>query len=134
MHRLVNAVVAVILTLVQPVAIARAEGASPVRSAWWQEARFGMFIHFGVYSTLARGEWVMSVARISVESYEPYVKTFNPVAFDARALAKLAKAAGMKYAVMTAKHHDGFCLFDSKLTDYKSTNTPAKRDLIREFV
>ena len=93
-----------------------------------------MFIHFGLYSTLGRGEWVRSVERLSVEAYEPYFKTFNPVDFDARALAKQAKAAGMKYAVMTAKHHDGFCLFDSNLTDYKSTRTPAKRDLVKEFV
>ncbi|MDX2023886.1 MAG: alpha-L-fucosidase [Deltaproteobacteria bacterium] len=102
--------------------------------AWWQDARFGMFIHFGVYSTLGRGEWVRSVEKISVEAYEPFAQSFNPVDFDARALAKLAKAAGMKYAVMTAKHHDGFCLFDSKLTTYKSTATASKRDLVREFV
>jgi len=101
---------------------------------WWQDSRFGMFIHFGVYSTLARGEWVRSVEKISVEGYQPFVDSFNPVDYDARKMARIAKAAGMKYAVMTAKHHDGFCLFDSKLTDYKSTKTPIKRDLIREFV
>lgn len=102
--------------------------------AWWQDARFGMFIHFGVYSSLGRGEWVRSVEKISVQAYDPFAKRFNPVDFDPRALAKQAKAAGMKYAVMTAKHHDGYCLFDSKLTDYKSTNSAAKRDLVREFV
>lgn len=107
---------------------------APDRLAWWQDARFGMFIHFGVYSSVGRGEWVRSVERMSVEAYEPFFKSFNPVDFDARALARQAKAAGMKYAVMTAKHHDGFCLFDSRLTDYKSTRTPAKRDLVKEFL
>lgn len=106
----------------------------PSRLAWWQDARFGMFIHFGVYSTIGRGEWVRSIEKISVEAYQPFVDRFDPKLYDARAMARLAKAAGMKYAVMTAKHHDGFCLFDSKLTDYKSTKTPIKRDLIREFV
>lgn len=117
-----------------PPAIQAAPAPPPNKLAWWQDARFGMFIHFGVYSSLGRGEWVRSVEKMSVEAYEPFAQRFNPVDFDARALAKLAKAAGMKYAVMTAKHHDGYCLFDSKLTTYKSTAMAAKRDLVREFV
>jgi alpha-L-fucosidase len=104
------------------------------RNAWWREARFGMFIHFGAYAVPARGEWVQSDERIPAEKYLPYVEAFRPVDFDARAWARLAKAAGMKYAVMTAKHHDGFCLFDSALTDYKIPPRFGGRDLVREYL
>ncbi len=104
------------------------------RVAWYQKDRFGMFIHWGIYSTPARGEWVRSIEKISVEDYQPYFDNFDPVDYDPKKWAKIAKEAGMKYAVLTAKHHDGFCLFDSKLTDYKSTNTKAKRDLVREYL
>lgn len=104
------------------------------RVQWYRDARFGMFIHWGLYSIPARGEWVRSVEKISVEDYQPFFEEFNPVDYAPKAWAKLAKEAGMKYAVLTAKHHDGFCLFDSKLTDYKSTNTPAGRDLVREYL
>ena len=104
------------------------------RMAWYTDARFGMFIHWGLYAIPARGEWVRSVERISAEDYEPFFREFNPVDYDPKTWAFLAKQAGMKYAVLTTKHHDGFCLFDSKLTDYKATNTPAGRDLGREFV
>jgi alpha-L-fucosidase len=93
-----------------------------------------MFIHWGLYAIPARGEWVRSTERLSIEDYQPYFDEFNPVRYNPREWAKKAKAAGMKYAVLTAKHHDGFCLFDSKLTDYKATNTKAGRDLVREFV
>lgn len=104
------------------------------RVEWYKNARFGMFIHWGIYAIPARGEWVRSQEEISVEDYQPFFDEFNPVDYDPRAWARAAKKAGMKYAVLTAKHHDGFCLFDSKLTDYKATNTPAKRDLVREFL
>lgn len=103
------------------------------RIQWFNHDRFGMFIHWGLYAIPARGEWVCSFERISIEDYEKYFNSFNPVNYDPKAWAKAAKAAGMKYAVMTTKHHDGFCLFDSALTDYKATNTPAGRDLIREY-
>ncbi len=93
-----------------------------------------MFIHWGLYAIPARGEWVRSQERISVEDYQQYFDEFNPVDYDPAEWARIAKDAGMKYAVMTAKHHDGFCLFDSQLTDYKATNTPAKRDLVKEYV
>lgn len=96
--------------------------------------RFGMFIHWGIYAVPARGEWVKSQERISTEDYQKYFDAFDPKDFNPREWARLAKAAGMKYAVMTTKHHDGFCLFDSKLTDYKATNTKAGRDLVREYV
>lgn len=104
------------------------------RTQWWREARFGMFIHFGAYAVAARGEWVKSNERLTTEQYQKYVDAFNPVDFDARKWAKIAKAAGMKYAVLTAKHHDGFCLFDSKLTDYKLSKQLGGRDLVREFL
>ena len=104
------------------------------RTEWFREARFGMFIHWGIYSIPGRGEWLRSHERLTIEQYEPYFKAFDPKFYNPREWAKQAKAAGMKYLVLTAKHHDGFCLFDSEYTDYKATNTPAKRDLVREFV
>jgi len=104
------------------------------RSDWFRQDRFGMFIHWGIYASPARGEWVRSVERIANEDYQPYFDTFDPVDFDPKKWARAARDAGMKYAVMTAKHHDGFCLFDSALTDYKATNTPAGRDLVREYL
>jgi alpha-L-fucosidase len=116
-----------------PAAEARHQDAL-ARSAWWREARFGMFVHFGAYAVPARGEWVQSNERLSAEKYLPYVEGFRPVEFDARAWARLARAAGMRYAVLTAKHHDGFCLFDSALTDYKISARFGGRDLVREFL
>jgi alpha-L-fucosidase len=104
------------------------------RTQWWREARFGMFIHFGAYAVAGRGEWVKSNDRLTTEQYQKYIDAFNPTDFDAKAWARTAKAAGMKYAVLTAKHHDGFCMFDSKLTDYKLSAKFGGRDLIREFL
>lgn len=104
------------------------------RMKWFMDARFGMFIHWGLYSIPARGEWVRSEEKISISEYEKFFKEFNPIYYNPKKWAKAAKEAGMKYAVMTAKHHDGFCLFDSRLTDYKSPNTPIKRDLIGEYI
>lgn len=104
------------------------------RMQWYVHDRFGMFIHFGLYSIPARGEWLRSTEEIPKETYMKYFDEFNPVDYDPVKWAKLAKKAGMKYMVMTAKHHDGFCLFDSKFTDFKSTNTKIKRDLVREYV
>jgi len=104
------------------------------RMAWWTDARFGMFLHWGLYSLAARHEWVKNMERMNNEQYQKYFDRFNPDLFDPNAWAKQAKAAGMKYMVLTTKHHEGFCLFDSKYTDYKATNTAAKRDLVREYV
>ena len=104
------------------------------RTQWFTEARFGMFIHWGLYAIPGRGEWYMSEAKIPAEQYERYMQEFSAKAYDPRDWARRAKRAGMQYVVLTAKHHDGFCLFDSKLTDYKSTNAPCGRDLVREFV
>ncbi len=104
------------------------------RSKWFRYDRFGMFIHWGLYSIPARGEWARGSEQISDDLYYSYFNQFNPTHYNPREWARIAKKAGMKYAVLTAKHHDGFCLFDSKLTDFKATNTPAGRDFIREYV
>lgn len=104
------------------------------RSKWFRHDRFGMFIHWGLYAIPGRGEWVRSTEHMSIEAYQPFFDTFDPTEYDPSDWVRRAKAAGMQYIVMTAKHHDGFCLFDSALTDYKSTKTRAKRDLVREFV
>ena len=76
------------------------------RTKWWRESRFGMFIHFGAYAVPARGEWVKANERLTTDQYQKYIDEFNPADFDAKAWAKTAKAAGMKYAVLTAKHHE----------------------------
>lgn len=104
------------------------------RTEWYRDARFGMFIHWGLYSIPARGEWLRSNEELTKEEYEPLMDEFYAEDYNPREWAKLAKEAGMKYAVLTAKHHDGFCLYDSKLTDFKSTNAPCKRDLVQEFL
>jgi len=104
------------------------------RMEWYLDARFGMFIHWGLYSIPARGEWVRSEEEIPKEDYMKYFEEFDPVDYDPRAWARAAKEAGMKYVVLTAKHHDGFCLYDSQYTDFKSTNTKCGRDLIKEYV
>ncbi len=104
------------------------------RMAWYTEARFGMFIHWGLYAIPARGEWVRSTERIPKEEYMKYFEEFDPVDFDPKKWARTAKEAGMKYVVLTAKHHDGFCLFDSQYTEFKSTNTRCVRDLVKEYV
>lgn len=104
------------------------------RMAWWTDDRFGMFIHWGIYALPARHEWVKSYERIKDEDYQKYFEMFNPDLFNPCEWAKKAKEAGMKYVVLTTKHHDGFCLFDSKYTDYKATNTLAGRDLVKEYI
>jgi alpha-L-fucosidase len=104
------------------------------RMQWWSDARFGMFIHWGLYSLAARHEWVKHNEHLTNEEYQKYFEQFNPDHFDPHKWARAAKAAGMKYAVLTTKHHEGFCLFDSKYTDYKATNTKAGRDLVKEYV
>jgi alpha-L-fucosidase len=104
------------------------------RMKWWTDARFGMFIHWGLYALPARHEWVKNAERMTNDQYQKYFELFNPDMYDPHEWAKMAKAAGMKYVVLTAKHHEGFCLFDSKFTDYKATNTPYGKDLIKQYV
>lgn len=104
------------------------------RLKWFQEARFGMFVHWGLYSQLGRHEWVMNRERIPVSEYEELANTWRPKKGAARQWARLAKKAGMKYVVMTTKHHEGFCLWDTKQTDYNAVRRGPGRDLVREFV
>ncbi|PRB40668.1 alpha-L-fucosidase [Arthrobacter sp. MYb23] len=101
---------------------------------WFEEARLGMFVHWGLYALPARHEWVMNQEETTVEEYSKYFQRFDPDLYDPREWARAARDAGMKYVVLTTKHHDGFCLWDSALTDYKATNTPAGRDLIAPYV
>jgi len=108
---------------------------------WWRNARFGMFIHWGLYAvpagewegTTNHAEWIRTTAQIPLETYNGFVDKFNPVQFDANEWVKMAKDAGMKYIVITSKHHDGFCLFDSEHTDFDIMSTPFKRDILKEL-
>jgi alpha-L-fucosidase len=104
------------------------------RMQWWHQAKFGMFIHWGLYSVLGRHEWVMENEGIPVSEYAPLAKRFNPKPNAARAWAKLARQAGQKYMVMTTKHHEGFCQWDTKLTNYCAAKQGPGRDLVREYV
>ncbi len=104
------------------------------RMQWWNAARFGMFIHFGLYSLYGHHEWAMEKEGIPVREYEQLAKRFNPKPNAARAWAKLAKQAGQKYMVMTSKHHEGFCNFSSKLTSYCAPKQGPGRDLAAEYV
>ena len=101
---------------------------------WFREARFGMFIHWGIYAVPAQGEWGMYYKDWDYEYYEKFAQYFNPVNFDPAAWAELAWKAGMRYVVFTTKHHDGFCMFDSSNTDFKITNTPYGKDVTAELV
>jgi alpha-L-fucosidase len=113
----------------------------PDRLAWWREARFGLFIHWGLYSLLAGewdgrtdyGEWIRNNARIPLETYDTLLERFNPTAFDAAQWMRAAREAGMRYVVTTTKHHDGFALFDSAVSDFDVMATPFKRDIMREL-
>ena len=104
------------------------------RVEWFTRARFGMFIHWGLYSIPARGEWVRSEEFIPKEDYDPLIHEFTAPRCDVRQWMEAARDAGMQYVVFTAKHHDGFCLYDSAYTDFKSTNSPAGRDFVREVL
>lgn len=112
------------------------------RMAWWRDARFGMFIHWGLYAVPAgewkdetnHAEWILTTAQIPVPEYEKFAKQFNPIKFNAEEWVRTAKNAGMKYIVITSKHHDGFCLFGSKLTEYDVVDaTPFGRDILKEL-
>ena len=111
------------------------------RMKWWKDARFGLFIHWGLYSVPAgewkgqtnHAEWIRTTAQIPLNEYEKFVQQFNPVKFNAAEWVQLAKTAGMKYIVITSKHHDGFCMFDSKQTDFDIMSTPFHRDVMKEL-
>jgi alpha-L-fucosidase/acetyl esterase/lipase len=120
---------------------AESSGQHDQRMQWWREARFGMFIHWGLYAIPAgewegktnHAEWIRDTAHIPVEQYDKFVGQFNPVQFNADQWVRIAKNAGAKYIVITSKHHDGFCLFDSKYTDYDVMSTPFRRDIMKEL-
>ncbi|MFM7223730.1 MAG: alpha-L-fucosidase, partial [Bacteroidota bacterium] len=114
------------------------------RMQWWRDATFGMFIHWGAYAVPAGvyqgkevkgiGEWIMNSAKIPIPEYEKFVQQFNPVQFNAKEWVSIAKNAGMKYIVITSKHHDGFCIWDSKVTNYDIMDaSPFKRDILKEL-
>ncbi len=116
--------------------------AQEARMGWWRDAKFGMFIHWGLYSVPAgawpgkgttHAEWIRDTAQIPVAEYEKLLAQFNPVKFNADEFARIAQDAGMRYLVITSKHHDGFCLFDSKETDWDVMSTPFKRDIMKEL-
>ncbi len=120
--------------------LSKADAPDP-RLEWWQDARFGLFLHWGLYSIPAgvwkdrtdHAEWIMNSAHIPVPEYEKFLGRFNPAAFDADAWARMAREAGMGYVVITTKHHDGFALFDSAVSDYDVMATPFKRDIMKEL-
>jgi alpha-L-fucosidase len=139
-------VLAVLTGPASPMAIAappaaETEAQRDQRMQWWREARFGMFIHWGLYAIPAgewkgktdHAEWIRETAQIPIETYDRFVQQFNPVKFNADQWVRIAKNAGCKYIVITSKHHDGFCLFDSKYTDYDVMSTPFKRDILKEL-
>ena len=117
------------------------KNAGDARMKWWREARFGMFIHWGLYAIPAGewngeiryGEWIRTSAQIPLDVYDKFIDQFNPEKFNAEEWVTIAKEAGMKYIVITSKHHDGFCLFDSKHTDFDVMSTPFKRDIMKEL-
>ena len=117
-----------------PAAAAPGDADRARRMKWWHEARFGMFVHWGLYSVLGRHEWAMETEGIPVEEYEQLAARFNPTPNCMRAWARLARQAGQKYMVMTTKHHEGFCLFRSQFTDYCAPKRAAGRDLVKEYV
>ena len=117
-----------------PAATPAADADRERRMRWWHEARFGMFVHWGLYSVMGRHEWVMENEAIPVAEYETLARRFQPRPNAARDWARLARRAGMKYMVMTTKHHEGFCLFDTTTTTYCAPRSAAGRDLVREYV
>jgi alpha-L-fucosidase len=129
--------------LILPQGMVKAAPQEPenARMQWWRDAKFGMFIHWGLYAIPAGewngrkvpgiGEWIMHRGKIPKEEYAKLQQQFNPTKYDPQQWVSIAKQAGVKYIVITSKHHDGFCLFDSKLTDYDMTGTPYGKDLLK---
>jgi alpha-L-fucosidase len=149
-HLLAALTIALFLVQIPPLRAAEAPAATAetpeqrdARMRWWRDARFGMFIHWGLYAIPAGewkgqevkgiGEWIMNHGHIPRADYQQLVPQFNPVKFDAKEFVRIAKDAGMKYIVITSKHHDGFALWDSKVSDYDIMATPFKRDILKEL-
>ena len=130
-----------IILFLTTVSFKKKEAKQPERMDWWREARFGLFLHWGIYSlpagewkgTTNHGEWIRESAQIPIKQYDEFVRQFNPIKFNADEWVSMAKNAGMKYIVITSKHHDGFCMFDSKETDFDIMSTPFKRDILKEL-
>ncbi|GAB5522779.1 MAG: hypothetical protein Roseis2KO_06510 [Roseivirga sp.] len=128
-------------TCSQPQSTESTTAEDDTRMDWWREARFGMFIHWGLYAipagewkgTTNHAEWIRTTAQIPLEKYDDFLPDFNPVKFDADAWVKMAKDAGMKYITITSKHHDGFALYDSEVSDYDVMASPFKRDILKEL-
>ena len=148
-RRITGRVLAVFLAVVavvssSPASAAETQTQRAQRMAWWREARFGMFIHWGLYSIAAGhfagqdiktiSSWTLYESEKPLATYTPLIEQFNPVDFDPNAWVSLAKEAGMKYMVLTSKHHEGFCLFDSAYTDFDVMSSPFKRDILKELV
>ena len=144
MKRTAIAALTAILSFALPVAAQTADPASERRLEWWREARFGMFIHWGLYAIPAGewkgkpvaglGEWIMNRGKIPVREYEQFAEQFNPVKFNADEWVSVAKNAGMKYIVITSKHHDGFAMYGSKASKYNVVDaTPFHRDPLKEL-
>lgn len=140
--KIISFILFMAMSLVYPQQIIQESKAEKdARMQWWRDARLGMFIHWGLYSIPAgewkgntgHAEWIRTTAEIPLEEYDKLVPQFNPVKFDAGEWVRMAKDAGMKYIVITSKHHDGFCLFDSKYTDFDVMSTPFKRDILKEL-
>jgi alpha-L-fucosidase len=129
--------ISLLLLIMLPFVMSAQENYVPAKEnlatrTWFQDAKFGMFIHWGVYSELEDGEWVMQVKGISKSTYQKLPAFFNPIDYNPAEWVALAKAAGMKYIVITSKHHDGFAMFDSKLTDWDIVDrTPYKKDVLK---
>jgi alpha-L-fucosidase len=140
-HRIILLLLTLCFVLPNLQVIAQTTAEKDLRMKWWREARFGMFIHWGLYSIPAgewkeskdHAEWIRTTAEIPLEEYDQFLTQFNPVKFNAEEWVKIAKDAGMKYIVLTSKHHDGFCLFDSRFTDFDVMSTPFKRDILKEL-
>jgi len=119
---------------------AKREAQTAKRRAWFNEAKFGLFVHWGLYAVPARNNkgpyvsWMMNNERIPVPEYEKYADQFKPTKFDAKEWMGILKSAGMRYMILTSKHHEGFCMFDSKLTDYDAMDRAANRDFVRELI
>lgn len=132
-----KSIVVVIITLVHAVGAFAQANYTPTPEnlktrEWFEEARFGLFIHWGVYSQLGDGEWVMNNQRIPVKTYEKLPAFFNPIDFNPKEWVQMAKDAGMKYITITSKHHDGFAMYDSKVSDYDIVDrTPYKKDVLK---
>ena len=140
MKRVVYLMISLLFAL-QVVAQSETKLKHDARMEWWREARFGMFIHWGLYAVPAGewsgktgyGEWIRSRPRSPWRQYDNFRPHFNPMKFNAEEWVKMASEAGMKYIVITSKHHDGFCMFDSKQTDFDIMNTPYGKDVMKDL-